>query len=314
MPAWRPPEAVAIPNPALGFALKVLATLIFASLAALVKHLSARYPVGEIVFCRSAFALIPVGVLVALNPDGLKTLATRRPWGHVLRATAGTLGMFTFFATLSHLPLPDATALSFSAPLFVVALAALILGERIGPYRTGAVAVGFVGVLLVAQPHVLESADVVSRLGVMLGLTSAFFIALALTFLRALSLTEKSLTTVFYFTVASSVLSALSLPWGFVWPTPTDGALLVLGGIMGGIGQLVLTQSYRFAEASSLAPLDYAQLVWAMILGALFFDEVPEPIVFAGVAIIVAAGLVILFRERVMAHRAALKPPAPPEF
>lgn len=305
------PAEAARPNALLGILFKVTATLIFASLAALVKHLSDRYPVGEIVFCRSAFAIIPVAVLLAVSGERLSLLRTARPLGHVYRAVAGTLGMFTFFATISLLPLPDATALSFSAPLFVVALAALILGERVGPYRIGAVLAGFLGVLLVAQPHAFGDPATLSRLGVALGLASAFFIALALTFLRALSLTERSVTTVFYFTLASSVLSGLTLPFWFVWPTPGDALLLVLSGIMGGIGQLVLTQSYRFAEASSLAPFDYAQLLWAMLLGALLFSEFPKPVVLAGAAIIAASGIFIVWRERWLARRA---PPAPPEL
>src|SRR5262249_53536375 len=155
--------------------------------------------------------------------------------------------------------------LAFAAPLFLIGLAAVFLHEKVGPYRIGAVVVGFLGVLLVAQPHVMAGGG-----GPLKGPASRFlsppFISFSRLFLRALGTTENSLATVFYFTLTTTLVSALTLPFGFVPPGPGDLALFVAAGLTGGVMQFINTMAYRYADASALAPFDYVQLPFAMLI------------------------------------------------
>ena len=274
-----------------------------AVVGASVKALGPHYPLGEIIFFRSAFMLVPVLILAARGSSGLSVLRTRRFGAHARRAAAGALGLVSTFATLLLLPYADATALTFSAPLVLVALAAPLLGEHIGPYRIGAVVIGFLGVLLVVQPHAAGSAGHPNALlGVGVGILSAFGVAMAQLAVRALR-AEPATTTVFYFTLFLSAASLLSLPFGWSWPrTPADAALLITTGLVGGVAQLALTHSYRFADASTLAPYDYLQLVWAVLIGYVVFGETPLPLVLFGAAIVAASGIFIALRERALAR------------
>lgn len=297
------------PDPVRGIVFKVLASIAMAMVGACVKALGEDYPLGEIVFCRSFFMLLPLLAFAALDPAGFQVLKTTRPKAHARRAIAGILGLVTSFGTVLLLPYADATALTFSAPLVLVALAGPLLGERIGPYRVGAVVIGFIGVLLIIQPHASAGTDDPRALwGIGLGILSAFCVALAQLSVRALR-EEPATTTVFYFTLFLIAASLLTLPFGWVWPrTPADALLLFSVGIIGGIAQLAITHSYRFADASVLAPYDYLQLIWAVIIGYVIFGEAPLPIVLAGAFIVAASGVFIALRERwLMRHGAKIE-------
>ena len=292
------------PDPLKGILFKVAGTLFVAIVGAEAKALGAHYPLGEIVFARSFFMLGPVLVFAWFDPSGLAVLKTRRLTAHLRRSFAGALGLTTTFGTLLLLPYADATALSFSAPLVLVALAAPLLGERIGPYRIGAVVIGFIGVLLIVEPHATgASGSPHAVLGVALGILSAFGVALAQLAIRALR-DEPAMTTVFYFGMILSAGSLLTLPFGWQWPRSSiDALLLVSIGLVGGFAQLSITHSYRFADASVLAPYDYLQLLWAVALGYALFGETPLPIVLLGASIVAAAGIFIALRERTLLRR-----------
>ena len=298
-PGSRHTELNASSRPLLGIGLKVAATFVFMLMAAIARQLGDAYPVGQIVFFRSLFAFLPIAGLMLVAGHGVTALATDRPWSHLRRAFTGVCAMFTYFGALKYLPLADVTAISFASPLIVVVLAAVILGEAVRFYRWSAVAVGFIGVLIMVSPHLTLGAGVPSSTtGLLLAMTNAVLVAFTMIFIRMMSSTESALAITFYFQLSSTIVSMLTLPFAWVTPGAGDLALLVLLGILGGFGQLFMTNGYRFAQASTLASFDYASMVWAILFGWLFFGELPVAAIYAGGAVVIGSGLFIAWRER----------------
>jgi drug/metabolite transporter (DMT)-like permease len=291
-------------RPSTGIALKLGASLAFSLMYAVIK-IAGPLPVGEVVFFRSFFALAPVFVLSLFTVGPWQAVRTQRPLFHILRSLAGVIGMFLNFAALQRLPLADITGFSFVAPIFAVILATLILKERAGAYRWGAVVIGFGGVLLMIEPHggVLHLLRAGFSSGAALALTGSLLSAFVVVFIRQMSTTERSEAIVFYFMLTCAVVSAVTMIWDRVPLTPAVAAWLVLSGVLGGIGQICMTFSYRYAEPSLLAPFDYVALVWAVALGYFVLGETPKPLVLDGAGIVIAAGLYIVWRER-RVHRA----------
>ena len=193
------------------------------------------------------------------------------------------------------------TAISYASPLLVVIFAAMFLGEQVRAFRIAAVVLGLTGVLIVLSPRLSidpgTGAGQTEALGVILVLFSALCAALAQVFVRKLIHTESTATIVFYFSATSTVLSLITLPFGWVMPTPFEAALLVGAGLLGGVGQILLTASYREADASLVAPFDYASMLFALGIGYFIFDEVPTLTMLGGAALVVAAGILIIWRE-----------------
>jgi len=322
-PPAEPEEAVPAVHPAggrqsrpvVGIALKVTSALLFTVMVTLIKLLGDRVPSGEIVFARNFFGLVPVLAMIVLRGEIGTAFRTHRPLGHFGRAIAGTGAMLLWFESISRLPLADATAISYAAPLITLVLAVLLLGERVRTTRWLAVGLGLVGVLVVLSPH-LAGMDGGEReaLGALSAATAAFFMAFAMIFIRTLTGTEATATIVVYFTLASTVLSLLTLPFGWVVPSAGDATLLVFVGLIGGVAQLFLTHAYRYADASVIAPFEYTTMLWALVVGFVLFAEVPSLVVLAGAAIIVAAGLAIILREsRLGIRRPERSEAAPPK-
>ena len=284
---------------ALGIVLKLGQTLAFSLMYAVLK-LAGHVPVGEEVFFRCAFALVPLFILASQTVGPFAVIRTNRTFYHVARSIAGTASMFLNFAALALLPLADITAFSFVAPIFAVVLAALFLGERVGPFRWGAVLVAFAGVLVMLEPHGGIGHIVLAGFstGAGLALAGAMLSATVVIFIRQMSTTEKSETIVFYFMTTCALVGAFTLIWNRVPLSLMQVFWLVCSGLLGGIGQIFMTYCYRYAEPSLLAPFDYVAMVWAVALGYLIFAEVPEPIVMVGAGIVIAAGLFIVWRER----------------
>jgi drug/metabolite transporter (DMT)-like permease len=203
--------------------------------------------------------------------------------------------MFCLFVALAMIPLADLTAISFTAPLFLTVLAMVFLGERIHHFRWTALGIGFVGVLVTIGPHLSFSDGAAA--GALVALTSAIFSAFALMFLRKMSAGEHAITISFYFSLTFMVCSALTALRGWPVPTPAQWSLIVGAGLFGVFGQLLMTYSYRYAEASTIAPLDYGNMIMAIVLGYLFFDEIPTLSVWIGAPLILGAGVIILWRE-----------------
>ncbi|HEX2561949.1 DMT family transporter [Phenylobacterium sp.] len=277
----------------LGIALRVGAMACMAAMFAGVKWTAGQgIPVLEIVFFRNAFAFIPIALYI-LPTTGLRVLKTRRPLGHLARSAVGLTGMVCGFSAASLLPLTEATAISFAAPLFMTALSALILKEKVGRHRWGAVAVGFVGVLIMVRPSPTEFAN----LGVLFGLAGALGAAGAMIAIREIGRTEPGPTIVFYFTLAGMLVGLASLPFGWVTPEPFTLGILVVMGLLGGVGQLLLTQALKVAPVAAVAPFDYTQLIWASGFGFLIWGELPRPVTVVGALVVAASGVYILYRE-----------------
>jgi drug/metabolite transporter (DMT)-like permease len=287
-------------NPVRGIGLKVLSVAIFMAMAVCIKLVSIHVPPGEVVFFRSFFA-IPV-ILVWLwyahhLHDGLKTA---HALGHFWRGLLGAGAMGFSFTALGLLPLPEVTAIGYANPVLVTVFAAIFLHEVVRAYRVAAVFLGLVGVLIVLAPRLslLDTATPLQTVGAMAALVSAIFGALAQVTVRNLLHTETTMCIVFYFSLSSSVLALLTIPWGWVWPTPWEATLLVTAGILGGFGQIALTESYRSAETAVIAPFEYTSMLLALGAGYFIFAEVPTLPMLAGAALVVSAGLIIIWRER----------------
>ena len=288
-------------NPLRGIALKVASVCVFVAMASLIKAVADKVPPGETVFFRSAFA-VPVILVWLAAKRGLGTgLSTKNPLGHFWRGLVGTAAMGFGFAGLGMLPLPEVTAIGYAAPLLTVIFAAMFLGEVVRTFRILAVALGLVGVLIVLSPRLTtleaDGLGTAETLGAVVVLISAVFAALAQVFVRKLVRDETTPSIVFWFSVSAAMLSLVTVPFGWVMPDAPTAGILVATGILGGIGQVLLTSSYRHADTSVIAPFEYASMLLAIGVGYLFFDEVPTLIVLGGAALIVAAGILIIWRE-----------------
>lgn len=294
-------------QPIKGILLKLCAVVLFIVMSSLIKAASEHVPPGEAVFFRSFFA-IPV-ILVWLWWRGdLKTgLKARSRMSHFWRGFVGTTAMGLGFAGLGLLPLPEVTALGYAAPLLTVIFAAMFLGEKVGFFRISAVVLGLVGVLIVLSPRLTaftsETVESAQTLGAILVLMGAMCAALAQIYIRKMVATEETSAIVFYFSLTSTLLSLLTIPFGWVSPAPWEVICLVLAGLLGGTAQIFLTSAYRFADASVVAPFDYASMLFALIIGYVIFDEVPTQTMLLGAALVILAGIIIILREHQLGLR-----------
>ena len=287
-------------QPIHGIAFKVLSVCLFMCMASLIKATADIVPPGQAVFFRSFFALPIILGWLAIRHELRDGWKTKNPLGHLWRGLIGTSAMGLGFTGLGLLPLPEVTAIGYAAPLLVVVFAAMFLDEKVGVFRLSTVALGMVGVLIVLSPRLSVALGVSETLGAIVVFMSAVFAAMAQVFVRKLVATEGTAAIVFWFTVTSSVLSLLTIPWGWVWPGWTAVALLVCAGLLGGIGQIFLTSSYRYADASLVAPFDYTSMVLALGIGYFVFDEVPTGTMLIGAGIVISAGVLIIWRERAL--------------
>ena len=294
-------------NPARGIAFKLISAALFAVMSALIRHLGARYPVGQVVFYRSIFAIIPVVLVYAWRGELAAVVRTERPLGQAGRGILSIAGMFFNFGATARLPLVESNAIAFSSPLFTVALSALILKERVRIYRWSAVTIGFIGVLVVLSPHLSRDeltavmGGTASLLGVIYAICGSATNAGTAIQTRRLAQSETTSSIVFYFSLSCALAGLATLPFGWVTPTSVEFAALASVGILGGTGHIFLTESYRYASASLVAPFDYTSMVWALLLGYAMFGETPSSEIVLGSAIIAAAGLFVIWRERQLA-------------
>lgn len=284
-----------------GIGLKVASVAVFVAMASLLKAAEGVSP-GQLVFFRSFFAIFPIALFLAWRRqlvDGLKTV---NPAGHFLRGIIGTAAMgFNFFA-LTRLPLPEATSIGYAAPLIIVGLSALILKERVRLYRWSAVIIGLIGVLIIMWPRLtLFSQGSEAGHEEMLGAAAAFLGACCAGFamlqVRRLIASEKTATIVIYFSLTSSALAIVTLPFGWVLPTLQQAALLIGAGIAGGVAQILLTSSYRHADMSIIAPFEYASMILAIVVGYAVFAETPTVEMLVGGLIVVGSGIFVIIRE-----------------
>jgi drug/metabolite transporter (DMT)-like permease len=257
-----------------------------------------------VVFFRSLFAIPVIVAWLAWRRELRTGLRTVQPMGHVWRGVVGTTAMGLGFAGLGYLPLPEVTAIGYAAPLLTVVFAAMFLGEEVRAFRISAVVLGLVGVLIVLSPRLTalqdDAVETAEALGAMLVLGGAVFAALAQVFVRKLVLTESTSAIVFWFSATATLLSLVTLPFGWVMPDGREVTILIAAGLLGGVGQILLTSGYREADASVVAPFEYVSMLFALGFGYFLFDEVPTATMLFGALLVVTAGILIIWRERAL--------------
>ncbi|MDH3790206.1 MAG: DMT family transporter [Rhodospirillales bacterium] len=281
-----------------GIASILLAVLFFAIVDATAKWLGRDYEPAQIVFLRYAFGLLPVAAFV-WRGGGLSALRTRRPGLHALRALLVFVALFTFFSGLRRMPLAEAIAIAFTAPLFITALSAPLLAEPVGARRWVAVLIGFMGALVMVRPGAAGF-----RVEALWILAAALSFALAMLLTRRMTRSETNIAMLAYTTLGAGLAGLPLMP--FVWRPPAGGDiwLFLLIGMVGGTAAYFVIAAYRHAPAALVAPFEYTALVWGAILGWILWREQPEPLVWTGAAIIMLSGLYITHREAAAAARA----------
>jgi drug/metabolite transporter (DMT)-like permease len=300
VPVQSPPKARARLNASLtGIAYKVSSVLIFLVMSGLLKA-SAGVPAGELVFFRSFFGIVPVIAFLLWRGQLVEGFRTRSVADQVWRGLVGTTSMGLGFYALTKLPLPESVTLNYATPLIIVVFSAFFLGEVVRLYRWSAVIIGFVGVLIITWPRLTILSTGIGReeaLGIGAALVACCFAAVAQLLVRKLVQTESPATIVLYFLISSSLLALVTLPFGWVMPTPVQAVYLITAGFCGGIAQILLTESYRHADMSVLAPFEYSSLIFSVLIGYLFFGDVPTLYMLVGGIIVVGSGLFIIIRE-----------------
>jgi drug/metabolite transporter (DMT)-like permease len=281
-------------HPALGIWTFIGNLLLMALISATVRELVNRdYPLSEVLLFRYIFASGFFWIIL-LSTAGLAALATQRPLDHAIRGISGIVSLALLYFAITRIPIADATAIAYAAPIFITVLSIYLLGEVIGLRRWLAVVAGFIGVLLIARPEV-DGWDI----GVIAAAGSAFTGALVAIWLRKLSSSEKSVAIGLYY---NNLGALVCLVWVLLsaWLTPRgDDLWLFLGfGLGCGMQQWLLTVSFRYAQASLLAPFEYLAMVFAAIVGFVFWGEVPVATTWAGGAVIAASGLFIFVRRQ----------------
>ena len=305
-----------VPSPALparpdrrsrGILLRIGAVTSFAGMGVALKIAADKgVDLPWLLFSRSIGALPVILLWLALGP-GLGSIRTTRPMAHIVRSSLGFGGMVATIVSLMLLPLGDATALIFTAPIFATILSAVLLREKVGRSRRAAVAVGFVGVLLVTRPFLGGGVPV---LGAAIAIAAAAFSAAAAITIRQIGQTENVGATVFWFMTATSTMGALALPFGHPPPLRAVWPFLAAAGLCGAVGQIFLTSSLRNAPVAVLAPLDYLQIAWAMLFGWLIWQDVPTAAKLGGAALIAISGLWTVWREQALRRgQVAATPP-----
>lgn len=290
------------PSPLRGILLKCSSVVVFTIMASLIKATSAGgmgVPPGQQVFFRSLFAIPVIIVWLAWRHELGVGLKTYRPMGHFYRGILGTGAMGLGFWALSLLPLPEVTALGYAAPLLTVIFAAMFLGEEVRLFRLSMVGLGLLGVVIVLSPRLGGTGGALGmreQLGTVVTLTAACCTAMAQIFVRKLVQEERTSAIVFWFSLTSTLLSLLTLPT-WIMPSPGTIALLVTIGLLGGLGQILLTSAYRYADASLVAPFEYASMLLALTIGWFVFNEAPTFVMLLGAALVITAGILIIWRE-----------------
>lgn len=281
----------AIPGIAAGIAFMCAGAFCMVALDVAVRTLLEDYALTQVILLRSVFSSLLI-MLIIVQRRRTAALRTRKPAWHLLRSLLMTGSMFTFFYALKHIPLAEVIVIAFAAPLIVTALSRPFLGEHVGAWRWAAVIVGFVGVLIVVRPGIgiVHPAAFVALAG------AAFYSGLALT-ARKLSRTESPWSLSFYSFIAPALIAAGIGMNSWIMPEPTDWIVFALSGTFGALAFLCVNAAYGRAPAAIIVPFEYTGLIWAPAAGYLFWGEVPGMNTWFGAAIIVASGMVILFRE-----------------
>lgn len=290
-----------------GIGLKVASVAIFVLMGMCIK-LASHAATGQIVFYRSFFAMFPVLAYLAVTRNLGDAFRTSSLPGHIWRGLVGVSAMGLGFFALTRLPLPDAIAFGYAAPLLTVVFGAVFLGETVRLYRWTAVAIGVVGVAVISWPKLSilgahQGMSAGEAQGALAALAGAALAAVAMMLVRRLVHTERTPTIVLYFSLISSVIGLLTWPFGWPVLSWTEAGWLIGAGVCGGVAQILLTQSYRYAETQVIAPFEYVSIIFGTAIGFAVFGEVPTLYTLIGASIVIAAGIFIIYRE----HRLGLE-------
>jgi drug/metabolite transporter (DMT)-like permease len=301
--AARPGDA-----PLFGMAAAVAAFFSLNVMSLLAKLLSETHHVADIAFWRNliAFPLFLL-LMVALGRSDIRKIQSK-PRILITRAIMGTVSVLLVFGAFSLLPMANATALIFTSALFTPVFGYFALGERVGPYRWSAIGVGFIGVMIVAQPG-----GGWNVLGVALGLTAAVVNSSLATMLRHLGKSESPDTMTFYFLLIGLVALAPAMPFVATPPSWDEAWLLAGLGLSGTAMPLLIATAFKYAPAALVAPFNYTQMIWATLFGFAIFNEMPERNILIGSAIIIGSSLIVILREHIVARRAKTRGPGSAE-
>lgn len=287
-----------------GIGLKIASVSVFIGMSTLIKATDG-VPVGQLVFFRSFFAIFSIVFYFWLKGQLKGVLKTNERGSHIWRGMIGVMAMFFGFFALTKLPLPEAVAINYAAPLIAVMLSAIILKEYVGFYRWSAVLVGLIGVIIIIWPRmsIFSSGEIGQdeALGAASALTGAAMAAVAMVLVRRLIKKERTSTIVVYFTLTSTAVGLLTLPFGWVMPSWQELVMLICAGFAGGIAQILLTESYRHAPMSIIAPFEYTSMILSLIIGFLIFGDIPTITMIIGGTIVMMAGIFVILRERKLA-------------
>lgn len=291
--ATPPTDARGVSSVAGGIGFAMLAFFSFTTMDAVLKWLSAGYPLHQIVFFNAAFALGPIGIFIATH-GGRRAIATHRPWLHVARGAISVVGMYGGIYAFSLLPMTDVYAILFAAPIVITALSVPLLGEQVGWRRWSAVVVGFIGVVIMLRP-----ADDFLNIGTFAALLAMMAFSVSIILVRRFGANEPvAMFSVSQMLPLAAWFGLLTL-FDFVPPTPTDLAFSALGGTVGGMASLLMVQAIRRTPAAILAPFQYSQMIWGTVIGWLLWQDLPDEWILIGGGLVIASGLYILHRETV---------------
>ena len=274
----------------LGFLYMFISVCAFSIMDLIVKW-SENYPVGEVLFFRGFCGLIPLFFLIP-KERYFNFYKTNRPFLHFKRCAAGLFAIVAIFIALRELPLATVVSITFASPIFTTIFSIFLLSEKVGLYRWLAVFVGFIGIIVISEPG-FSSMNIYYFYPIIfcLGLS---YVAIAI---KQLSVSEPVWLISFYFSISIMILSFFTIPQGWLWPSIKDLFLLSLLGILGGLANLWLTQSYKFSDVSLVTPLKYLALVFAIIFGYLIWDEIPTLRTLAGSLLVIISSVIIFRRE-----------------
>ncbi len=274
----------------LGFLYMFISICAFSIMDLIVKW-SENYPIGEVLFFRGFCGMIPIFFLIPTERY-FNFYKTNRPFLHFKRCMSGLVAIVAIFIALRKLPLATVVSITFAAPIFTTIMSILFLSEKVGLYRWLAVLVGFIGILIISEPG-FSSLNLYYIYPIIfcLGLS---YVAIAI---KQLSSTEPVWLIGLYFSFSIMIMSFFTLPQGWIMPNLKDLFLLCMVGILGGLANLWLTQSYKFAEVSLVTPLKYLALIFAIFFGYMFWDEMPTTKTLLGAALVIISSIIIFRRE-----------------
>ena len=275
----------------IGVLYMVVSVICFSIMDICVKWLD-YYPVGQVLFLRFFIGFIPIFFIIPKDKTS-SFYKTDRPALHAFRAISGAIAIIALFYGLRELPLADVVSLTFGGPIFVTIASIFFLSEKVGVKRWSAVFLGFIGMLLIVQPAFVDL-----NYYYMSPIIFCIFFACVAISVRSLSQTEANYTIAFYFTSLCTVIGLSSIYFvDWIMPSKIDFLIFIILGLCGSVGNLLLTHSYRLAEASLVTPIKYLSLIFAIIFGFFIWSEIPKILTILGATLVILSSLIIFVRE-----------------